>query len=862
MKYYLNIVFRVIAFVCALSQIFISTPISSLAVSNDNTEDSNSIIDGSNNNTDVPLNNPAEISPSELTYTISNPVGLDLPNAIRIAFDATDVIDYSFEAEGLIATEDQTTPMVFDLIANEEFGKFEIDVQKVDGEILNKTIYTYSNHTDVFVSEISKDDAWHNCKNLEYNSNIITIEEWHEQYSALSLLFSEPETNYSFENTPEINDAVLEGKVVVRGKMTWKTEAGTTLPLRYAKVELRYQYLVDSLYIAASYTDSNGYYCFIFDPDDFNTWPNSELNLFVRTYIESETFTVLQPYFYQFNYFDSHVVKNVTSESGIVNISRIIFKNSDYLPYRLLYIQQGMVVGQRFALEMGMETDEKLYVFYLGNTQAIPDLNTIAMCYDTVSLIGHSHYNDFFATIHEYGHYVGNRMGNYGSALKEHWHEYIPDDFSLTVEYIEDLITGIAAVPDALSDFKHTLSGNHFEKNTSRNFQMELVWTESWATAFAEITMQYYCSEYLGAYNFTSASYENYTHNNKGGEAQEVAVISFLWDLYDSYSSFEANDNVNLTAQKWWNITTQPGTYTLQDLSNTILNDYPELINGVGEILSEHQIAPFINPLTSSPCIEKQLKLKWMVNGSQAHPNNIFHVAFYDNENTLLCSINDIRCSKAYNEIFNYDVQTDIWKTLMDHYEAGKTIYAVVYGHYAEDSNNDGIEDFRSGPYFSKYITVWDDSESHIYSDNNFDDTNHWGVCNCGVEDTVKHEHELSISNTDSTSEKHILLCDECEYYTYEIHNYVEFIKTSESGHTAICECGYEAENRSHFAFRYTHSIRDLSTHNVYCACGHFIGKDFHQYIGIGDTRRCIHCGYEKQGGLEIMGKKEEDEVN
>ena len=98
--------------------------------------------------------------------------------------------------------------------------------------------------------------------------------------------------------------------------------------------------------------------------------------------------------------------------------------------------------------------------------------------------------------------------------------------------------------------------------------------------------------------------------------------------------------------------------------------------------------------------------------------------------------------------------------------------------------------------------------------------------------------------------------------YVLQDHNYVEFIKTSESGHTAICECGYEAENSSHFAYSYTYSIRDFSNHSVYCACGYFIGVELHRCITVGNRTYCTICGYERTiDGPIIMGKKEEEEI-
>ena len=90
-------------------------------------------------------------------------------------------------------------------------------------------------------------------------------------------------------------------------------------------------------------------------------------------------------------------------------------------------------------------------------------------------------------------------------------------------------------------------------------------------------------------------------------------------------------------------------------------------------------------------------------------------------------------------------------------------------------------------------------------------------------------------------------------YLKSDIHmhsdNYVDYVKTSDTHHTAICECGYE-ENQQHFNYRYGNSIVDTSTHRIYCICGHMIKTEEHIFRLIAGRNICTLCGYEKQGGL------------
>ena len=847
MKHQKNTI-KILALAIAIIQIFLLTEISVTAINN-NIEDipcvNNTVACNDNPNTNSVYNynsnNYTDLDLPDLTFAVNDIINTATPS-VRITFDATNIVDYSFNTDGITAIESQSTPMEFDLIAGEEFGTFNITAEKTDGTITSKTLYTYNNDSKVYVSDVGKDSAWHDCKQEEIDSGIITLDSWHNQYSAFSLMFTEPETDYCFENISEINTAIYEGKNVVRGRMTWQTASGTVLPMKFTKVELRYWSLATTICVSTTYTDADGYYYFIFDPEIWNLLSIAGIGMFVRTYTESSTFTVIQPFMEQFNYYDSNLVLNSNTETGVVNISRRVVENIDCLMYKSVYVQQGMIAGQRLALEMGMETNTKLYVFYPFKVPYVFSDNG-ASCYDFISFIGLNQYSNFKGLVHEYGHYVENRMNTYGDALKGHIFDSMPSNFNGTFEQLSNIISDIYT---NFLDYKHDLGENHFENNASKDFQMELTWAESWATVFSEIVFYHYRSEYIEIYSSLAPQYEKYSYSGKGGEAQEAAVICFLWDLYDSYSSEEQNDNISISLQQWWNITTKSGTYKLQDLSNTIISYYPELINDVGEIFNKHEIAPSTFSFINSPCTYGQLRLFWMPNGSDLYPNNIFRVAFYDNENNLIALSDEINSTLAYSDIFSYDVPIDLWKSVMEHYEEGKIIYAVVYGYRSGE--------FTSGPYFSTYINVWDDSKNHNFNSIDYDISKHWSVCNCGVVNENRNDHNFTYTNINQTSGTHLKTCSECAYAVYEEHQHSEFVEITDSHHSTACVCGQVGEPEEHYIHHY--SRNNSLTHYVYCECGesnlsaHVVSSGSG---GILTKKICIFCGEIVDKGLSII---------
>lgn len=793
MKSFTKIILKTVAFSCVIAQLFILISMSSFAYSQDeedlNKTDAESLENQLINTDSNYLNNTSEIAPQKLTFSINNPSGM-LPGTTRVIFDATDVIEHSCIYNGINVVERQT--MVFDLIANNnEFGTFELTCTRSDGSITHNTLYTYFDGSSITISDVSKDSAWHQRKLILHNNGFLTIDDWHEQYSAFSLLYSESETDYSFVENTEVNEAVSSGKIVVRGRMTWTTENNVVLPLKYTKVELRDWYVVSSASLATTYTDENGYYCFIFDPNDFNIMPNSVLGLFVRTYTESTTFNVGVPFLEEFNYYDSNIEETSASEAKKINICRRIKNDNDYVPYRLMYIQQGMVVGQQFALEMGMETNVKLYVFYPGDLKIlselnnfqlpfqIPEINDIAFCYNTISMIGHEHYNNFSTTIHEYGHYVENRMGVYGPNVKGHLFEDIPTEFNGLFEYLGDFISSVWENKD---DYTHNINVNHFGDNTTKAFQTELTWSEAWASAFSEIAIENYDADFLNAGVYTAQNYEIVTITNESGEAQEKSVIAFLWDLYDAHSSVEIDDNIRMTEQDWWNLTTKVGTYTLQDFSENILENYPELISGIGELMSKHKISPELMYVSYNfgQIAPPHIRLK--VNGGASYPNNKLSIAFYDH-NELLMTTSQVSVARGSSEEFFYYISTNDWNNVLALSDFNTTIYAVIYGY-----RTDGT--VTSGPYFSKAVLVYD-------------------------------------------------------VYSYHKDHIKEYTSITASSHTLLCDCGFSVTS-NHHAYRYSHIPNNTSSHRAYCECGkewtepHVIESG--SYTGVNKYAICLCC--------------------
>ncbi len=621
---------------------------------------------------------------------------------IQIGFDTTDVVDYYYVADGVTVVEDANNPMKFSLDAEEEFGSIDVYAKYGNGELAKKSLYTYKHGDAVYVSDISKDTAWHNCMEEQYEQGLITMGEWEDLYSELSQTFI---VEMESDARRDLSLRPASRTTTIAGKIEWETETHNRLPLRQTKIELRDKEPVGSTLIATTYTDNNGQYSFSFENlDKWYEFENGGLDVFIRVYAEARTCEVKAPWDLAglFNYLDSKEIRMDVQTGAVVRpINYVIRYDTSVNINQSFYIEQGMVLGQRFATAMGMKTDNFIHVIY-PSVDCAADLRDFivsmgkeigvdipwdeidrgsAFCVaitdnEFLSCIGSE--SCFDTIIHEYGHFVETSMGVYGPELLQFIHY----------------------------GAEHRASDNNFDEKETNKYAMTLTWSEAWATVFSLMAQQFYSTEYEEVSGFADAAYkgnsfERYYNNDNGGEAQEAAVISFLWDLFDGGTD-EPDDNIALGYQLWWNCTTKAGTYTLQDFANVIEKYYPSLRSAVGEIMGAHQISP------SDLKVENQFQLSttvpptlsWTVGGSKSHPNNRFQVVFYDKSGNRLATTISFDAEIGYNGTCTFEIPSDTWEQVMA--ATGNNIdvkVAVKACYYADDS-------FVTGPYSSEWIFI------------------------------------------------------------------------------------------------------------------------------------------------------------
>lgn len=550
------------------------------------------------------------------------------------------------------------------------------------------SLYTYSTENKIFVSSESEDDAWYKGTTYKYDQGLMTDAEVEKAYGEFSRrdVVEEIITDSTTDQLSENNLTQLSPQTVtragnttyVKGRLYWTTSTNVVMPLKNTRVDLYDDEPIGGVYLQQTYTDSNGNYSFSFqNPDGFFDFENGGYDVFIRWYPDSYTFQIARDWLLPnltYYYCESSVVKNVSSGSTTQFNLKVLY-DEDNMNNRAFYVAQGMVVGQQFSRSMGLYTDRFLNVIYPFTN----DNN--AFCWNQYAGIGKPYFSDFDTIIHEYGHFVEGALGTYGSNLF-------------------DII---------LYNPNHSSHTDHFVDKNSKRFAMDLTWSEAWATAFSQIAQNYYLSVYKnkvsGFGDITDGrNYERYTYVSASGEAQEDAVIAFLWDLYDSKTApslTESYDNISLGYSLWWNVTTKNKASTLTEFAKVIESHYPQYRSEIGELLGAHQIAPSDLRIknSSNVSVSTPPQLSWKVNGSNANPNDRFQIVFYDslgNQKYVTATINS---AKKNNELFEYSISTADWSNVISQFSGTATINIAVKGFHARLSP-------LSGPYVSKYAPI------------------------------------------------------------------------------------------------------------------------------------------------------------
>lgn len=585
-------------------------------------------------------------------------------------------------------------------------SSININAETNESDITGYTIETPNNNYSftfqefIGSSSISQDDAWYQATLQSYNAGQLSKETWEYEYSNFIDQYAQSNLNiYDLENNARTNENITK----VSGKIEWYQNTSNKLPLKNSFVELRIKDLLVSYVIAETYTNENGEFEFIIDNNLEELQGKDTFEMEIRYYPRSKTINVAPDWIFLFNYY--HSDKDLTFVKNMHNeVTMEIDYNDNLDLYKAFQLEQWMLLGERFAFDMGFETDKILNVLYPFDDQ-------LPFCYKIFSGVGDTFYDDFDCLIHEYGHFIENCMGNYDANLL-------------------DII---------INNPNHDWGQDQFVEKPTKFYAMKLVWTESWCDVFSQLAQEKYAVEYLSVADFNNYQYDNYeyeqispdvpTYNdilNNLCEANEYAVVCLLWDLYDNNPG-ESFDDIYMSYQEWWDLTMVNDIGDLRELVQHIDLYMPEIRNNIAKIMEEYHISPRelnIENLNSAP------NFTWKLGGSLNNPNNQFQIIIFDDELNIVYQSSPIYDTSGHNDIITIQLFTEEeWNDFLKSQSHETNIYVSVAGY-----NNNS---FLSGPFYSQYFEIYINCSYDTYLPLNA--THHRVSCECGNNYTQPH---------------------------------------------------------------------------------------------------------------------------
>ena len=615
----------------------------------------------------------------------------------------------------------------------------------------------------------------------------------------------------SIENPGIIQDSIADGVSMcsntgtVRGKLEWMDDNGKIHPLRRVRVDICRKFLGINWCIATTFTDNTG---------NFNTPIEENDNVFIKIYAGDGNINVKTPIL-GFNYtiVDDHYY-NVYAGSTVTISPEPIDMSTDN--GRAMQISQAVLTARDYAWIMMGEMPRDVNVYYpfnLNSCYYFPVLECITILEVECTSQNIASYAAWDVIMHEYGHHI-------------------------------ECLLNIMRDPLVLN---HSAAINLADEYNSVDKGARMAWGESWNTVFGLMAQDYYKS-YL--YNIDTVgdsidtSYDgtpvNIEYNGfRLGEACEFSVMGVLWDLYDSNN--EGKDEITLTHQEYWDLTTVAWTYRFSARANRfyeLYSDNPEMIAKFAKNLTYYKLAPSCPTLHNSADVSITVapSLSWTAEGgSTEYPNNSFDIVVYDTSYNEIIRVEDI-------ENTHYEFNDANWQYALENHgypcaEEFK-VYITVAGSRKEplllDSN------FSTGPYYSEYLEMSVKTEHNIVYEQ-VDTNTHKYICHtCDEETTLEHNFEYT-SNGDTG---HTKACVECGYY--ETSNHVlRYESQNNLYHNEYCRyCDYKRLLVSHnYTNRYEYY--DSENHYGYCLCGVKILQK-HSFSTSGNLDICTYCKIEK----------------
>lgn len=152
---------------------------------------------------------------------------------VEYVFDSN-IDAFSINSDDIVLIEDSIVENVLNLKlqANATLSKMELNTVLVDGSIVKEPLYVCLDKANIFISDLSEDDAWYQA--TKYGAEELAIydeEDITKNYDLFSQRSLEQNTSVTY-NTSTFSTNSNNKATYVEGRLTWTTKDGSIHPLK------------------------------------------------------------------------------------------------------------------------------------------------------------------------------------------------------------------------------------------------------------------------------------------------------------------------------------------------------------------------------------------------------------------------------------------------------------------------------------------------------------------------------------------------------------------------------------------------------------------------------------------------------
>ncbi len=668
--------------------------------------------------------------------------------------------------------------------------------------------------------------------------------------------------------------SVSSNSVCLSGTVTWTDKNGDSHPARQVRVEIWHSGILLDTKRANLETNSNG--------DFYASGLSTSDNLYIKVYSTTQAGFGVKNFWGSRYYFSTTPKSFTRSTTGFARERGTNAADA-------FYIHQAVIVGKDYASAMGYSNTPTV-TFPRSATQYNPVT-------DTLWIITND-YCDFDVILHEYGHYIMDKLN------------------------IEDQPSGKHSSSDILTD-----KLQHKEKG------VKFAWGEGWPTYFSISAQLHQNVAALSIPNAGDTFYHdtidgNFSYDIKGnadraskGEGNERAVSRVLLNL--TYTG--TSTSPIMSYQTLWNLCNNSKAKHLSDfMAQVYANTTKSQISAIGTILQNQNITPTLPVLPSDILNYNTSTFKWTVNTD--HISTTYHDSFTVVFMDLNYNINhevSVSTNKSVDLTNHIDTLISVlpsefyWGIRVNQYESsantgpyysvlqrmtgigkytyfsssdsyeftkitnvsgnynmsstynGKSVTAIGTSAFADQAtipqitipasvtkiNKDAFDSTNNIPIYlngrtsvpTTYDINWNSSENpvyfngilctHIYKSTiKLNATQHGDLCNHCKTVINKMNHRMYTSGEWE-------YCYECSYsrHIYHTHSYT-YTFVNGTAHLKVCNCGY-SENENHNLIYYFSPTQ----HWKKCTKCHYQTSSVNHSWHTEPTGRtyCTVCSYE-----------------